>query len=182
MARLFALFLVLAVPAVSANSIYRTTDADGNVVFTDAPPADGSKVESVGVQRTNTAAPPQHIPQYQPGDDENTEAKEAEKAPLYNIVIASPANETTIPMGPGNFSVTVLVEPDLEKYESLQLFVDDTPRGSPQLSPIWDLTNVFRGAHDITVGVLNREGEILAMSDPVRVYVLRPSINFRNRP
>jgi hypothetical protein len=69
----------------------------------------------------------------------------------------------------------------LKKYESLQLFMDGEPWDLAQAGMIWDLTNVFRGQHDITVGVINTDGETLTMSPPVRVFVHRPSVNFRNR-
>ena len=43
------------------------------------------------------------------------------------------------------------------------------------------MTNVFRGAHDLEVAVVDMNGEELARSPAVRVYVLRPSVNFKNR-
>jgi len=177
MTRILALALLLIAPFAGADSIYRTTDKDGNVVFTDAPPADSSSAEPVGLQHTNTAQPPPEVPVYE--EDESAEAEE--EKPAYTVKITNPPNETSIPMGPGNFSVQVRIEPALKKYESMQLYLDGEPRGEPQASTIWDLTNVFRGAHDITVGVLNRERETLIMSEPVRVYVHRPSVNFQNR-
>jgi len=178
MTRYLALALLLIAPFLAADSIYRTTDKEGNVVFTDAPPADSSTAEPVGLPRTNTSQPPPDVPALD--QDEDSAGAGAEET-TYSVTITSPANETSYPMGPGNFTVTVRVQPPLRKYESLQLFVDGEPRGDPQASMIWDLTNVFRGAHDLTVGVVNRDGETLATSPPVRVYVHRPSINFPNR-
>jgi hypothetical protein len=177
MTRILLLTLMLLPLCVSADSIYRTTDEEGNVVFTDAPSADGGTAEAVGVQRTNTTAPPSRSAY---PDSSNAGDSESE-APRYNVVIVKPANETSFPMGPGNFSVSARVYPSLEKYESLQLFMDGEPWGSQQPSAFWDLTNVFRGAHDITVGAINADGETLATSEPVRVYVHRPSTNFKNR-
>jgi hypothetical protein len=176
MSRLLLISLLLASLAVTADSIYRTTDEKGNVVFTDAPPADGSKAEQVGIQQTNTALPPPQAlstPVYQ--DDQGGEED------VYSVAIIDPPNETSFPMGPGNFSVQASVKPALRKHESLQLFIDGEPRGEPQGSDFWDLTNVYRGAHDITVGVIDADGKTIAMSPPVRVFVHRPSVNFKNR-
>lgn len=177
MARFLALVLLLISPLVAAQGIYRTTDEDGNVIFTDAPPADSSDSEKVGLQPTNRAPPPPDVPAFERKTNETGEAENS----LYKVVIVTPANETTIPMGPGNFSVSASLDPSLKKYDSLQLFMDGEPWGSPQPSGFWDLTNVFRGAHDITVGVIDGGGENAGMSEPVRVYVLRPSVNFKNR-
>ena len=178
MTRFLVLALLLIAPILCADSIYRTTDKEGNVVFTDAPPAGGGEAEPVGLQPTNTTPPPPDRPDLAPAGKSADPGKEEES---YTVTITNPPNETSIPMGPGNFSVSVSIHPALRKYESLQLYLDGEPRGEPQASVIWDLTNVFRGAHDITVGVLNRDGETLATSAPVRVYVHRPSVNFRNR-
>jgi len=169
-------FILLCLP-VTADSVYRTTDEQGNVVFTDAPPADGAAAEPVDVQRTNTTAPPPKPPPS--SQAEGTKSKP--ETLTYTVTITQPANETSIPMGPGNFSVSVRVSPTLKKYESLQLFMNGEPRGLAQADMIWDLTNVFRGQQDITVGVINTDGETVAMSPPVRVFVHRPSVNFRNR-
>jgi len=177
MSRLVLLALLLTSLCVTADSIYRTTDEKGNVVFTDAPPADGSRVEPVSIQRTNTAVPPPQLP----SSDQTGGKKSEPEAPAYTVTITQPANETSFPMGPGNFSVSVSIYPALKKYEGLQLFMNGEPRGDPQASGFWDLTNVFRGQHDITVGVINADGETLAVSEPVRVYVHRPSTNFKNR-
>jgi hypothetical protein len=176
MHRLLLLVLVLAPLPGLADAVYRTVDAQGNVIFTDTPPADGSAADRIDIQRTNTVQAPPPTP---PAEPKNPVQETA--APAYEISITAPANETSIPMGPGNFSVSVSVQPALETYDGLQLFMDGTPWGSPQLDTLWDLTNVFRGQHDITVAVVNKDGETLAMSPPVRVFVHRPSVNF-NRP
>lgn len=167
--------MLLASFSGMADSIYRTTDAEGNVVFTDAPDASARPAEPVKVQRPNIVEPP---PQIQPLPDVNVSSAEQE-APPYTVTIVAPADETSIPMGPGNFSVSVSVRPALQKYEGLQLFVDGVPWGSPQRDNMWDLINVFRGQHDLTVAVVNNAGETRAMSAPVRVYVHRPSSNFK---
>ncbi len=170
------LYALLLVPLFCTAQIYKTIDEDGNVSYSDLPAADGAS-EQVEVQHTNTAAPPPTVaPQRQP-----QATKEAPAAVSYQPVITAPANETTIPMGPGNFSVSARVEPPLEAGAALQLYVDGNPEGVPQDSANWALTNVFRGAHDLEVAVVDMNGEELARSAAVRVYVLRPSVNYKNR-
>jgi Domain of unknown function (DUF4124) len=177
MSKLLLLALLLTSFASSADSIYRTTDAEGNVVFTDAPNASSKPAESVEIQRINTVEPPRIIT---PLPDSDT-ANEQPEVPARTVTITTPANETSFPMGPGNFSVSVKVDPALKKYEGLQLFIDGQPWGSPQRDTMWDLINVFRGQHDLTVSVVDNSGQVLAMSAPVRVFVHRPSSNFKNR-
>ena len=156
--------------------IYRTTDEQGNVVFTDTPPADAGPAERVELPPINTSAPPPIAPAAAAGSAD----KEAQAA-SYSITITSPADETSFPMGPGNFSVNATVAPSPGDSARLQLFIDGAPWGEPQRSTTWALTNVFRGQHDLTVGVMDASGAQLASSPPIRVFVHRPSINFRNR-
>jgi len=178
MRRFLVLVLLLAPLAGLADSVYRTVDANGNVIFTDTPPADGSAADRIDIRRTNTVQATELPP---PPSAEPQAAGEEAAALEYDVRITAPANETSFPMGPGNFSVSVSVTPALKKYDGLQLFMDGTPWGSPQRDTLWDLTNVFRGQHDITVGVVDADGQTLVMSSPVRVFVHRPSTNF-NRP
>jgi len=160
-----------------ADAIYRTTDAQGNVVFTDTPPANATPAARIEIRPTNTARPPEVLTPPAPVD-----TLEAEAAVVsYTVTITEPVNETSFPMGPGNFSVSAEVSPTLNTAESLQLFIDGTPQSEPQQALTWDLTNVFRGSHDLTVGVIDGSGETVALSEPVRVFVHRPSTNFKNR-
>ncbi len=161
---------MVALPALAQTSIYRTVDEDGNVVFTDAPPADTrKKIERIENPHINSMPPPGDIAPPPAPADEPQDAQ-----PGFEVVITAPANEITIPNGPGNFSVSASVSPTLQGEHSLQLFMDGSPWGDPQRGARWSLTNVFRGQHDLTVGVIDESGETLAMSEPVRVYVFRP--------
>ncbi|GAB5452239.1 MAG: DUF4124 domain-containing protein [Halioglobus sp.] len=155
--------------AVAQSEIYRTVDKHGNVVFTDTPPASGVSSETVDMRPVNSAAPPPNIPAREP-------PKEKEEASSATVSITAPANESTIPMGPGNFEVVAGVAPALGPKQKLQLLMDGEPQGEPQGSRNWALTNVFRGQHDLTVQLLNADGDVVTTSEPVRVYVQRPSV------
>ena len=177
MTRLLLLALLL-VPLASVAQIYRTTDKQGNVVFTDKPPAGASSTEPVELQQTNTTPPPPQRPAPTPKPES---AEEGPDAVPFNVGIVIPADETSIPMGPGNFSVTAKVDPAPSGNQMLQLYIDGIPWSDPQQGLSWALTNVFRGEHNLTVAVLDSEGKHLASSPPIRVFVHRPSVNFRNR-
>jgi hypothetical protein len=169
------LIAVLLVPLAGLADIYRSTDAQGNVVFTDTPPPNGSETNRVELKSMNTVEPPPLVaPPSAPG------TATTDPATAYTLSITSPAPETSFPMGPGNFSVSAQVNPALEKYDGLQLFMDGKAWGAPQRDTMWDLTSVPRGQHDLTVAVIDKSGKVLVTSAPVRVYVHRPSINFNN--
>ncbi|MHA7816538.1 MAG: DUF4124 domain-containing protein [Pseudohaliea sp.] len=153
-----------------AQKIYRTVDEHGNVVFSDQPPAPGQEGEEVELGDLNTAPPPEPLPRPAPG------RQAPEPAPAPTVTITSPPDETTIAMGPGNFSVSGRAEPPLGPGERLQLLMDGEAVGAPQAGASWGLQGVLRGPHDLVIRRVSSSGETIAESDPVRVYVLRPSV------
>lgn len=173
MSRLLLIVLLFApFAALADGSIYRTTDAQGNVVFTDAPDAGSKDAEVVDMHRTNTAPPPEIavLPAKKPQTEQSQLSSQV-------VTITSPPTETTIPNGPGDFTVSVSLDSDLDEEQSLQLFMNGEPSGEQQLSTSWHLSGVFRGEHSITVGVIDESGETITLSEPVTVYVYRPSVN-----
>ena len=154
-----------------AQQVYKVTDADGNVTFTDTPPrSNDATVEEHSVHAPNTAKP-----------TETTRAPaapvEAEEPIRYDTQIVTPADSATIPMGPGNFSVQVSLSPRLEAGENLLLLMDGEPVGTPQRTPNWQLSNVYRGEHRLQVLRINDEGAELDASDISTVFVMRPIVS-----
>ena len=156
-------------PALSS-IILPSGEKHGNVVFSDQPPAPGQEGEQVELGDLNTAPPPEPRPRPAPAQ------QKPEPAPARTVSITSPENETTIAMGPGNFSVSGSAEPPLGPGERLQLFMDGEAVGPPQASASWGLQGVLRGPHDLVIRRVNNSGKTVAESDAVRVYVLRPSV------
>ena len=154
-----------------AQQVYKVTDADGNVTFTDTPPlSSDATVEEHSVHAPNTAKP-----------TETTRAPaalaEAEEPIRYDTQIVTPADNATIPMGPGNFSVQVSLSPRLEAGENLLLLMDGEPVGTPQRTPNWQLSNVYRGEHRLQVLRIDDEGAELDASDISTVFVMRPIVS-----
>jgi hypothetical protein len=172
--RLFILLFCLALGAGAGAQVYRVVDEDGNVTFTDRPPSEDA--EPVEVRTPNTTPPP-------PGNafPEPPPPPEDEPVPGYSVTITAPADETIIPRGPGNVSVSASVSPALQSGHLLQLLMNGEPREEPQTGGSWDLTNVFRGEQNISVAVVDGDGKRLSESDPVTIFVFRPSTNDRNR-
>ena len=154
--------------------IFKYTDENGKTVFSDRPPAESQpdSVVQVELGPTNLSAPPPNIPP----PVNAVEASSTEAAVPYQTTITSPSEGTTVPMGPGNFVVTALFSPPLGAGEAALLKLDGKAVGTPQKRSSWQLNNVFRGEHQITIERQNAEENVLNTSPPVTVYVLRPSI------
>ena len=173
-----ALLLASTPPAV-ATEIYKHTDADGSVTYSDQPPAPGESAEKIPLRELNTT--PAVRPSASTATDRDSEAQPQGQRD-FSISIASPVDETTIAMGPGDVTVTAQATPPLGSREQLQLFLDNAPHGEPQADRTWQLKGLLRGPHDLAVERLDRRGRRLDRSDPVRIYVLRPSVNQLLRP
>ena len=164
-----ALWSLCAVVAV-ATPVYKITDEDGNVFFTDQPPAvDAESVELHTIRPLNAAAPLAAKPV-------EAEAAPAEVPIPFETRIELPADGSTIPMGPGNFSVTVSISPPLTDSEHLQLEIDGAPYGPPQKQLRWSLNNIYRGEHQLQVQRLHISRAQVDVSDTSTVFVLRPSV------
>lgn len=170
--RLIAALLITSATAAAAQSVYRVVDEDGNVTFTDTPPSGAvAEVQPLNAPNTTPAIPTDgqstaddSAPQ---GDDAMVE---------YDTRITSPADQSTIPMGPGNFVVQVAVRPGLGTGEHLVLTLDGEPVGAPQRTASWQLTNVFRGEHRLQVLRLDANGARQHASAEQVVYVMRPIV------
>ena len=150
----------------------KVVDEEGNVTFTDTPPNDADTiVEPHSILGTNTT------PAVATAPENSVKTDQADAEASYVTRIVSPANESTIPMGPGDFMVEAEVSPGLDNEEQLILLLDGEAVGAPQSFPRWQLTNVFRGAHRLQVVRVSKTGAAQSQSTEHTVYVMRPSVN-----
>ncbi|MEE4278611.1 MAG: hypothetical protein V2I82_09140 [Halieaceae bacterium] len=156
--------------------VYKVTDEEEGVVFTDRPSTvSGGTVEKIEIREPNQAEPPPKIASPSRSTPRSRSGGDTEAAAAASVSITSPADESTIAMGPGNFAVSAEVSPPLRRGETLTLLVDGQAYGPEQQGTSWFVEGALRGPHDLVVRRSGRSGST-ATSDPVRVYVLRPSI------
>lgn len=169
--------MMLAPVSYAWGQIYKVTDSENGVVFTDSPEVmgdtGGQSVEKVELEEINTAAPVEARP---PVTRDTRASDDSHDAETPSVTIASPANESTIAMGPGNFSVNATATPPLSRGERLILIIDGAAQGESQSSGSWFVEGALRGPHDLQVQRTTSNGKVLASSDTVRIYVLRPSV------
>jgi hypothetical protein len=150
-----------------AQPMFRVTDADGKVTFTDTPPVSGaSTIEGHSVQAPNSAKPTQTT----------REPVEVEEPTRQDTRIMARADNPIIPMEAGNFVVQAAWTPRLASGETPQLLIDGEPVGAPQRISNWQLTYVYRGEHRLQVVRLDESGTQLGTSAASTVYVMRPTV------
>lgn len=163
---LFSLLSLLALP-VSAG-IYTYIDADGNRVFTDRP---GSRaVESVD-SRTINRMPAQ------PTAPPAISGKPPREARFtYRLLeIVQPAHDATLRNNAGDLSVSVTSEPVLQPGHLYRLLLDGRPMATTS-EPGFALRNVDRGSHQLSVEIVDSQGQTLQSSPPRTFHLLRTSL------
>ena len=140
--------------------IYRTVDDQGRPVFTDAPDS-RRPAQEVQIREQNTI--PMAVPKVAVPADEKA------KASLdYKLAITSPKNEETL-QNPESMTVAVSVSPEPSKGHVLRLLDN-----GDEVAMVIEWPD--RGEHRLVAQVLSQEGEVLAESAEVVVYVQRVSI------
>lgn len=166
---MMVLMLVLAVSAQAAEKVYKSVGPNGEVTFSDTP-SRGSK--AIEVQPTPTYVPAP-LPALTPAPA--TVPKNV-KLGYQTLRITAPPPEQTIISTAGNFSVQAQLAPALMAGDQVQFLLDSKPVSTgTRLSAA--LHNVNRGAHTLRVQVLNAGGNVVIQSDPVTVFLQRPSIH-----
>ena len=164
--------LSLGLVSLAANAqIYKSTDENGVVTFSDVPPTAGSGAKTTVVKPNVTNSIPGLSPTVT-----SLEAVTIDESAASTVTIAAPLNNATIPMGAGIFDVTAELGAPLADDELLALYLDDEMVDGPQTSAVWTLSYVIRGPHTLQVRRLTRTGETISQSERITVFVLRPSV------
>ena len=174
-AQLLFFTLVISGSATAETRIYKTKDANGNVIFTDVPPLkDGKQADPVVLKETNNWDGP--------STDKATtrtpwivDEKGGETAdvfvPYSTLGIVSPANDASVRENSGHITVTVSILPPLFANQQLRLLMDGKAMGQGS-GPSFPLENVDRGTHSLLLEVVDATGKSLQQS-PVTTFHLQ---------
>lgn len=164
--RLIALLLgiAMAVPAAAAD-VYKSTNAEGNVVFSDQP---SPGAETIRIQETQT------VPADRAGTFEYTPP--APEAFAYGkVAIEQPSNDEALRPEDKSVVVSVSLEPELRGGDSLVLMLDGREFAAGR-SKSFALAELDRGTHTVEAVVRENGGRVVARSAPVSFHVLRTAI------
>ena len=164
--------ILLAFPSLANAQVFKSIDANGVVTFSDKPPANKrGAVEEMNLPTLVNTAQAVSVAPAEPeagGDMKDiTERK---------LSITRPSDNATIPMGAGIFDVLVKASAELEDGESVALYLEGEKVGNAQNTLQWILSYVICGAHKLEAKWFAKDRSVLAVSEPITVFVLRPSI------
>lgn len=160
--------LLIALPAMA--DVYRYVDAQGNQVFTDRPHSGAHRVQ---ITPSNTMTTPTHKPMAK------TKPVAATPTPLFHyplLRILVPEPDATIRNMQGELIVSINSDPGLQNGHSYRLLLDGKPFADAGRSPVFPLTNIDRGTHQLAVEILDESGRMLERTPSQTFHMLRISL------
>jgi hypothetical protein len=169
---LIALFAVAAIGSVKAG-IYKSMDEEGNVVYTDQPPPDGA--EEVHVPPPTTYSPPTS---HKAPPAASSRPKPKGFQGYDSVSITSPEDESTVRDAAGKLVLSVATVPNLQSGHKVRILMD-SEQVAEEANNTFHFDNLDRGAHTFQAFVIDAQGRAVNLSDPITVYIHRPSALFR---
>ncbi len=162
------LFVVL-LPAAQCQELWRHTDEQGVIRYTDRPSLNAVRVELPGPGRwaATTASSPG------PARDER-QAGAASEGPPPTLAITRPAAEATVWGAGGELEVALGMDAPPEAGSRLVLELDGAEAVWRGELPRLRLIQVWRGEHRLRARLLGAGGNELAASEEIRFYKREP--------
>jgi hypothetical protein len=172
--RLLFGFAALAIAGAALGQAYKWVDEDGVVHYSDRPHAGAEEIQlpSNNSRTRTTYTPPPRTPV-----TSTTQADEPEEEEAFSyetVTIASPAAEETLWNIEGILNVTVNLSPGLAQGHRVRVYFDGTPQLVSGLN--FQIPEVYRGAHNVQVEILDQTGKLMIRSLPNRFYVQQNTI------
>jgi len=145
--------------------IYRSTDENGHVVFSDQHSPDA---EAITIPQTNTLPPTTSDRSgiANPKDETLT-------VPYDQVAILTPEPDQAIVSTGGPLSVNLMTTPALRRGHSVELLVDGN-LGASGVDNHFALADLLRGTHSLIARIIDRDGNIVATSDAVQFHIIIP--------
>ncbi|MFW9079142.1 DUF4124 domain-containing protein [Pseudomonas sp. P2757] len=164
--------VLLGLIALSASAeVFTYIDAQGNRVFTDQPTHGKAKRVPLPTSNRMSANPTAALP--------ITSAKQTPELPLFRydmLRLLIPEPDATIRSSAGELIVSVTSEPGLQAGHRYRLLLDGQAIGEPGLSPVFPLSNIDRGSHNLSVEILDAQGRTVEKTANQPFHMLRISL------
>ena len=161
--------ILLLVVAVAAHAdVYKSINADGEVVYSDRP--------TQGAERVKMPLLPSYTPQ--PVRTLSRSAPVVEQQMQYeSFTVTRPASDATVRNNLGTVEIETRLAPALMTSlgHRIQFYLDGVAHGALLDSTTLTLGNVERGEHRISASVVDTAGNVLITTAEITVHVKRAS-------
>jgi hypothetical protein len=172
--RLLLTFFILLATINTQAALYKYTDENGEVVYSDQAPYEGAEELVPPELQVTPAIKPK------PKANENPEKKE-DITRYSSFQITSPKNGSTLQNKTGTLKIALAIKPalNIKAGHYINIFIDDVAviKNSSQLSTI--LNHIDRGTHSIQAELREKSGKLIRFSNNVIVHVHRFSIQHK---
>jgi len=175
-----SVFLIVGLLVAHAGfaGVYRWTDENGQMHFSDRPHEGAEQIELQDAQTFSAPAARRSTPTATESEDDS-----ASRFRYESLAITRPAQEEVLWNLEGQLDVTMQLSPRMQQGHTLRLYMNGTlmeelPPGRTQIR----LSKVFRGTHSLRADVVDRTGNRLIQSDTVTFSVQQTSVQNPNNP
>ncbi|WP_223555730.1 DUF4124 domain-containing protein [Pseudomonas sp. BF-R-01] len=168
--RLWLLAACLIALSASAE-VFTYIDAQGNRVFTDQPGSGNAKRVPLATSNRMSTSPTGAAPVIA---EKRTETKPLFRYDMLRVLVPEP--DATIRSTAGELIVSITSEPGLQRGHRYRLLLDGQPTAEPGPSPVFALSNIDRGSHNLSVEILDEHGRIVERTANQPFHMLRISL------
>ena len=148
---IISLILLTVIDFAVAETVYKTVDENGNIIFTDKPSKDAEEIKLQELQTIKNPNPAKYT--HKPKQDNKDKGK------LYKtFLVSNPADGAGLRSNSGNVTVSVSLEPPLRPSHQIIISMDGKEVSSGSVSSV-SLQNVERGTHNIAASVVDGNGK-----------------------
>lgn len=168
--RLWLLAACLIALSASAE-VFTYIDAQGNRVFTDQPGSGNARRVPLATSNRMSANPTGAAPVIA---EKRTETKPLFRYDMLRVLVPEP--DATIRSSAGELIVSITSEPGLQRGHRYRLLLDGQPTAEPGPSPVFALSNIDRGSHNLSVEILDEHDRIVERTANQPFHMLRISL------
>lgn len=132
-----------------AETVYKTVDENGNVIFTDKP---SEEAETIKIQELENTINNPNPGKYKPS------SPKLESFSYKSFTVTSPENGAGVRSNSGNVSISLSLEPALNPGHKIVISMNGKQIGTGLSASV---QNVDRGTHSISAKVIDRDGKSL---------------------
>ena len=165
-----AITMSLTLLSLASAAVYKVTDDQGNITYTDTAPAEAAAdrvqlppVNKIPTLTSAAATPP--------------ESADTELTPAFSgysfAALVSPPNDSLVHFDQSQVLAQLALTPELGVDHRVQFYVDSSTYGPPVATSSLAITGLERGTHHISARVLSSQGAVLVIARPVTVHVQR---------
>jgi hypothetical protein len=179
--RTFILILLAVGSVATASDVYRWTDDNGEVNYSDRPHEDAERVTLPSAQTFSAPAPQRRSGDSGAARDE--EGKKKKDDSYGSVRITSPNSDEVLWNTGGVLNVSVNTQPGLRRGHTLMIYLDGQVVGNLTGNQrATELTGINRGEHKLNAEVRDASGDIVGTGNTVNFTVQQTSVQNPNNP